>query len=187
MQNKAILLFLVALNLCLCALVFVETRQVKQTRKVNDIMRKEAESKSTAIEIAYSSLLSRNNDELINDLRVLGLIHSLKNNELYLFIPKSPCDVCLNNELDYIMEHRIGITILAPDYRGKALRAKFSKADNIRVETYISDTIASENTVAREDNLFYFTVKDDKVSDYYPVNKYYPAARQVFFNYLQTL
>lgn len=186
MHNKAIIIFfLIALNLCLCVLVFVENRQVQQTRDININLQNESESKYNALEFAYSSLLFRDNDRLLNDLRCLNLIRMLKSNELYLFIPKNPCDVCLNNELDFIMGQEIGITLLAPDYRGKSLRARFNTAKGIRVETYISDSIELEKTVAEEDNLIYFTVKDNIIIDYYPVNKYYPVVRQVYFKQVQ--
>lgn len=187
MQTKGYLLILtVVLNLSLCAMVFVESNSLRHEKGINEAIKRELDAKDKALAFAYSSFFEMRDHDLQSDVYALKLINSLKHNGLYLFIPKYPCDVCLNNELDVIMEYRIGITILAPDYRVKALKAKFGKADNIRVDTYISDTIESENTVAREDNLFYFTVKNDKVSDCYPVNKYYPAARQVFFNYLQT-
>ncbi len=173
----AIIVFLVLIDIgCIIVLLIgpkKESESLNQTKLMED-----------ALFLAYSSFFNSDVVEVETLLAEKGLESILgENNQLFLYIPDSPCDACVNYQLMLIEKEYIPtgkkITLLVPSHLRKNMLAKMGDvSEKVAVRCYDSDDSFQGNH--RNDEMLLFFVFEHQIDKYYVINKYYGNATSLF-------
>ncbi len=144
----------------------------------------QAEIMEEALAFAYTSFFYLD-AETIEKLLVKKKLESVLEgkNQLFLFIPDSPCDVCINHQLMLIEKEYVPsgkkITLLVPNRLRKSILAKMGEGlEKVSICCY--DSSSSLDEECHDDIMLLFFVYDHRIVSYYAINKNFGEATSIF-------
>lgn len=138
-----------------------------------------------SLQKVYNNLIRLNNNSITDFLYLSG--YSLVNNDnstnqLFFIIPPSPCDACLDRELEYVkifLKHSDNsVIIITPEYRRREIAIRLESGKNITFWYYNPEQYSFSLDV-----LIYFKQTNGIITDIFTPEKDHPEYSRDYFQF----
>lgn len=157
-QLISIIVILTTLNIVQCGLLIISQRNSGNQNKQDQFLEQYAQNIDSALDALYEDYIVFDEASLTKMLSDLGIKRNIED-ELYVFVPKTPCSACLHREFDVLedLSTKLAykINLILPSSLARDTKIKFRGCDNINEIEYDPKQL-QEDSFTELDQFIYF-------------------------------
>ena len=185
------IIFTIFVSINIGTYIFTQHKAKIKAKQFQLMNQSQTEALENALYYAYSSFFTLDKTDLYAKLLHLGITReSLRDDQVFLFIPKNPCDVCLNTQITLLEKEYIDddhtLTLFSPHYLRKNILAKFGEnIGKISFIGYDPDQFTMNSDGHVDDTIILFHTFNNDIDKFYAVNKTFGKATEIFLSSLK--